>query len=77
MPEFLVKIKAAVDARHDEDFTVLARTDALACAGLDAAVDPAHLAVEVGADWVFIEAPEDLGRCAGPPRRSPCPHRPT
>ncbi|MGC2403943.1 MAG: oxaloacetate decarboxylase [Acidobacteriaceae bacterium] len=58
--EFVAKIKAAADARTDEDLTILARTDAIAVKGLSEAIDRAHLCVEAGADWVFLEAPESL-----------------
>jgi 2,3-dimethylmalate lyase len=58
--EFVAKIKAAVDARTDEDFTILARTDAIALHGLPEAVDRARECVEAGADWVFLEAPESV-----------------
>ncbi len=58
--EFIAKIRAGVDARKDGDFTVLARTDAIAVHGLNEAVDRAHRAIEAGADWVFLEAPETL-----------------
>lgn len=58
--EFVSKIKAAVDARTDPDFTILARTDAIAVKGLSEAVDRAHMCLEAGADWIFLEAPEDL-----------------
>jgi methylisocitrate lyase len=58
--EFVAKIKAAVDARTDQDLTVLARTDAIAVKGLAEAVERAQRCVEAGADWVFLEAPESL-----------------
>ncbi len=58
--EFVAKIRAAVDARVDADFTILARTDAIAVHGLAAAVERAQLALEAGADWVFLEAPESV-----------------
>ncbi|HUC19740.1 MAG TPA: oxaloacetate decarboxylase [Acetobacteraceae bacterium] len=58
--EFVAKIRAAVDARTDQDFTILARTDAIAVNGISDAVERAHLAIEAGADWVFLEAPETL-----------------
>jgi 2-methylisocitrate lyase-like PEP mutase family enzyme len=58
--EFVAKIKAAVDARKDRDFTILARTDAIAVNGLSEAVDRAGMCLEAGADWVFLEAPEDI-----------------
>jgi 2,3-dimethylmalate lyase len=58
--EFVAKIRAAVDARTDQDLTILARTDAIAVKGLSEAVERAHLCVEAGADWVFLEAPENI-----------------
>lgn len=58
--EMVAKIKAAVDARTDQDLTILARTDAIAVKGLAEAVERAHRCVEAGADWVFLEAPESL-----------------
>jgi 2-methylisocitrate lyase-like PEP mutase family enzyme len=54
------KIKAAVDARQSEDFLILARTDARAIHGFEAAVERAHKFVEAGADITFVEAPENL-----------------
>ena len=54
------KIKAAVDARQSEDFLILARTDARAIHGFDAAIERAHKFVEAGADITFVEAPENL-----------------
>lgn len=59
--EMVDRIKAAVDARTDEDFVVMARTDALAVEGLEAAVDRARAYVEAGADMVFPEAMTELG----------------
>ena len=55
--EFAAKIRAAVDARTDPDFTIIARTDAIAVNGLDDALRRAELAVEAGADMLFVEAP--------------------
>lgn len=55
--EWLAKIRAALDARVDPDFVVMARTDALAVHGLDEAIDRAQLAREAGADLLFVEAP--------------------
>lgn len=54
------KIKAAVDARKSEDFLILARTDARAIHGFEAAVERAHKFAEAGADITFVEAPENL-----------------
>jgi methylisocitrate lyase len=50
------RLKAAVDARGDENFFIIARTDALAVEGFDAAIGRAHLYLECGADGVFPEA---------------------
>jgi methylisocitrate lyase len=54
--EMVDRIKAAVDARTDEDFVLMARTDALAKEGLDAAIARAQAYVEAGADMIFAEA---------------------
>ncbi len=56
--EMLGKIKAAVDARHDPNLMILARTDARATLGLDAALHRAAAFIEAGADMTFVEAPE-------------------
>jgi 2,3-dimethylmalate lyase len=66
--EFVAKIRAAVDARTDQDLTILARTDAIGVKGLTEAVDRAHQCVEAGADWVFLEAPETLDQLSQIPR---------
>jgi methylisocitrate lyase len=58
--EMVDRIKAAVDARTDDDFVVMARTDALAVEGLEAAVERACKCVEAGADMIFPEAITDL-----------------
>jgi len=54
--EMVDRIKAAVDARTDENFQIMARTDALAMEGLDATLDRIHAYVEAGADLIFPEA---------------------
>lgn len=54
------KIRAAVDARVNRDFLIIARTDARAVEGLNAALDRAALYVENGADITFVEAPESV-----------------
>ena len=56
--EMVAKLKAALDARTDEDMIVMARTDARAVEGLDAAIERAELYREAGADLLFVEAPE-------------------
>jgi methylisocitrate lyase len=58
--EMVDRVKAAVDARTDASFVVMARTDALAVEGLDAAVERAVACVEAGADMIFPEAITDL-----------------
>ena len=58
--EMVDRIKAAVDARTDPDFIIMARTDALASEGLEAALDRAAACVEAGADMVFPEAVTDI-----------------
>lgn len=63
--EMIAKIKAAVDARRDDDLMIMARTDALAVYGLDEAIERGNRYAEAGADIIFIEAPpsiEDMKR---------------
>lgn len=54
--EMVDRIKAAVDARTDDNFSIMARTDAIAIEGIDAAIERVHAYVEAGADLVFPEA---------------------
>ena len=58
--EMVDRIKAAVDARTDPNFVVMARTDALAQEGLSAAIDRSKAYVEAGADMIFAEAVTEL-----------------
>src|SRR5215468_11244635 len=63
--EMVAKLKAALDARRDDSMIIMARTDARAIEGLDAAIDRAELYRETGADLLFVEAPlsvEELRR---------------
>jgi 2-methylisocitrate lyase-like PEP mutase family enzyme len=55
--EMVGKIKAALDARNDEATIILARTDAIAVEGFEAALDRAEAYLEAGADMLFVEAP--------------------
>ena len=55
--EFAGKIRAAVEARTDSDFVIIARTDAIAVHGLDDALRRGEAAVKAGADMLFVEAP--------------------
>ena len=58
--EMVDRIKAAVDARTDENFQIMARTDAIANEGIESALDRIHAYIEAGADLVFPEAIENL-----------------
>lgn len=58
--EMADRVKAAADARTDSDFFIIARTDAIAVDGVDAAIERAHACVEAGADGIFAEAAYDL-----------------
>lgn len=66
--EMMGKIRAAVDARQNDDFLIIARTDAIAINGIGDALDRAAHYIEAGADLTFVEAPRnraDLERIAG------------
>lgn len=58
--EMVDRIKAAVDAREDDDFFIMARTDAFQKEGLDAAIERAKACIEAGADGIFAEAVTEL-----------------
>ena len=58
--EMVDRIKAAADARTDADFVIMARTDAIAVEGLQAAIDRACACAEAGADMIFPEAITEL-----------------
>jgi len=58
--EMVDRVKAAVDARQDESFVIMARTDALAVEGMESAIDRAMACVEAGADAIFPEAMTEL-----------------
>jgi methylisocitrate lyase len=58
--EMVDRIKAAVDARTDENFQIMARTDAIANEGIESALDRIHAYIDAGADLVFPEAIENL-----------------
>jgi methylisocitrate lyase len=59
--EMVDRVKAAVDARTDDQFVIMARTDALAVEGLQSAIERAEACVEAGADMIFPEAMTELG----------------
>jgi 2-methylisocitrate lyase-like PEP mutase family enzyme len=71
--EMVGKVKAAVDARAHGDFLVIARTDAAAVEGIDAAIARAAAYAEAGADITFVEAPESLEALRRIPRELACP----
>lgn len=68
MAEMVNKVKAAVDARDSEDLLIIARTDALAGSGFDAAIERARAYEDAGADIIFIEALERREEIAEAPR---------
>ena len=72
--EFISKIKAAVAARRDPDFLIIARTDARAVAGFDEAISRANAAMAAGADMAFVEAVQTTEELALVPKRvnGPC-----
>ena len=72
--DYVAKIRAAVAAKRDRDFMIIARTDARAVAGLDEAVARANAALQAGADMAFVEAPQTMQEVAEVPKRvaGPC-----
>ena len=73
LPEMLAKVKAAVDTRRDGDLQIVARTDARAILGLQAAIDRAGAMIEAGADVTFVEAPTSEDELAIIARSLPVP----
>lgn len=71
--EMVQKVKAAVDSRRDVDFQIVARTDARAVLGFEAALDRAHTLIEAGADATFVEAPVSIEELAQIARTLPVP----
>jgi len=71
--EMVQKIKAAVDARQDQDLQIIARTDSRAIEGLDRALDRALAFIEAGADITFVEAPTGTDELARIARELPVP----
>ena len=67
--EWLDRLKAALDARNSNDFILIARTDSRALEGIQAAIDRANMAKEIGADVCFIEAPQSLEELALIPKQ--------
>ncbi len=73
MQEMVSKVKAAVDARDHGDFLIIARTDAAAVEGMDAAIARAMAYVEAGADLTFVEAPVSIEALRRIPLELTCP----
>ena len=71
--EMVGKLRAARDAAGDADLVLIARTDAIAVEGLDAAIERAHAYAEAGADVLFVEAPTSEAQIAAIARRLPAP----
>ena len=71
--EMVGKIKAAVDTRRDRDLLIIARTDAIAPEGFEAALERAAAYRDAGADVTFVEAPISMEQIADIPRRLPWP----
>jgi 2-methylisocitrate lyase-like PEP mutase family enzyme len=71
--EMIGKIKAAVDARRDPKLLIMARTDACAVYGFEAALERAHLFSEAGADMLFVEAVTKAEEIRALPKRLKCP----
>ena len=69
--EMVGKLKAVRDALHDPDFVVIARTDAIAVEGFDAAIERCHAYMEAGADVAFLDAPTSEAQITEIVRRLP------
>jgi len=74
LDEYLAKVRAAVAARNDPDFLIIARTDSRAVLGLEEAIRRANAALAAGADMAFVEAPQTLEEVASVPKlvKGPC-----
>jgi len=72
--DYLAKIRAAIAARRDGNFMIIARTDARAVAGFDEAIARANAALASGADMAFVEAPQTKEEVGAVPRlvNGPC-----
>ena len=73
MEEMVSKVKAAVDTRRDGDLLIIARTDAIAPEGFEAAIERATAYHDAGADVTFVEAPTSIQQIADIPRLLPWP----
>jgi len=72
--DYIAKIRAAVAARRDPSFMIIARTDSRAVVGFDEAITRANAALAAGADMAFVEAPQTREEVAAVPRivKGPC-----
>ncbi|MGB6943979.1 MAG: isocitrate lyase/PEP mutase family protein [Bryobacteraceae bacterium] len=68
LDDYLAKIRAAVAAKRDGDFLIIARTDARAVLGFEEAIRRANASLDAGADMAFVEAPESLEEVEAVPR---------
>ncbi|WP_227356471.1 isocitrate lyase/PEP mutase family protein [Haladaptatus salinisoli] len=71
--EMVAKLRAAADARTDDDFVLIARTDARAVEGFDSAVERSEAYLDAGADVIFFEAPESVAELEEVPERIDAP----
>ena len=60
--DMCLKVRTAIKHRHSEEFLIIARTDAIAVEGFDAALDRARAYLDAGADIIFVEAPETVAQ---------------
>jgi 2-methylisocitrate lyase-like PEP mutase family enzyme len=74
LEDYIAKIRAAVAAKRDRDFVIVARTDARAVVGFEEVIRRANASLDAGADLAFVEAPESIEEVAAVPRlvRGPC-----
>jgi len=74
LDEYLAKVRAAVAARSNPDFVIIARTDSRAPLGLEEAIRRANAALGAGADMAFVEAPQTMEEVAAVPKlvKGPC-----
>ena len=72
--DYVAKIRAAVSARSNPDFLIIARTDSRGVVGFDEAIKRGNAALEAGADMVFVEAPQTREEVASVPKliKGPC-----
>jgi len=74
LDDYVAKIRAAVSAKVDPNFLIIARTDSRAVLGYEEAIRRANAAIEAGADMAFVEAPQTLEETANVPKlvKGPC-----